>query len=113
MEGGGTLVTVSVAVPLIPFSAAVISNAPAVFPVASPPLVIVATDGLPEDQLTWLVRSAVLLFEYVPVALNCCVAPTPIDGLAGVTTNDTKTGSKLPSEKLAGVDTPAAVAVTV
>jgi hypothetical protein len=52
MEGGGTLVTVSVAVPLIPFSVAVISDEPAVFPVANPPLVIVATDRLPDDQLT-------------------------------------------------------------
>ena len=90
MAGGGTLVTVSMAVPLIPFSVAVISDEPAVSPVASPPLVIVATDGLPEVQLTWLVRSAVLVSEYVPVALNCCVAPTPIDGLAGVIASDTQ-----------------------
>ena len=84
------MATVSVAVPLIPFSAAVISDEPTVFPVASPPLVIVPTDGLPEDQLTWLVRSAVLLSENVPVALNCCAAPTSIDGLGGVTASHIK-----------------------
>ena len=82
--------TVSTVVPLTPLSVAVISDEPAVLPVASPPLVIVATDRLPEVQLTWLVRSAVLVSEYVPVALNCCVAPTPIDGLAGVIASDTK-----------------------
>jgi len=28
----------------------------------------------------------VVLSLYVPVAVNCCVSPGPIDGLAGVTT---------------------------
>jgi hypothetical protein len=44
--------TVSTVVPLTPLSVAVISDEPAVLPVASPPLVIVATDTLPENQLT-------------------------------------------------------------
>ena len=51
-DTNGALVTVSVAVPLIPLSVAVISDEPAVLPVANPPLIIVATDRLPEDQLT-------------------------------------------------------------
>jgi hypothetical protein len=65
----GAVVTVKVAVPLMPPGAvAVISEAPCPIPLASPPLVMVATDGLPEDQLTWVVKSWVLLSEKVPIA---------------------------------------------
>jgi hypothetical protein len=44
-----------------------------------------ATTLLELIQVTTLVRSAVLLSEYVPVALNCCVVPKGSVGLAGET----------------------------
>ena len=46
---------------------------------------IVATAGVAEAQVTLPVRFAVLASEYVPVALNCWLAPAAIQGLAGVT----------------------------
>ena len=36
---------------------------------------MVATEVVAEAQVTWLVRSAVELSEYVPVAVNCWVTP--------------------------------------
>jgi hypothetical protein len=76
----------------MPVSVAVIVAEPCPTPVASPRLLIVATDGALEDQLTWLVRSCVLLSEKVPVALNCCADPTVIDAFAGLTPTDTNEG---------------------
>jgi len=46
---------------------------------------MVATVVVTEDQVTELVMFCVLASENVPVAVNCCVAPLTIDGLAGVT----------------------------
>jgi hypothetical protein len=59
-------------------------------PVAKPPPpVIVATVVVPDTQLDTCVRSCVLPSVYVPVAVNCKVAPFAIDGLTGVTAIDT------------------------
>jgi hypothetical protein len=56
--------------------------------VASPPfwpLTIVATLVFPDDHSTWAVRFAVALLLYVPVAVNCSVAPMATEGFDGVT----------------------------
>jgi hypothetical protein len=57
--------------------------------VARPALVIVAADVFDEVQVTELVRSVVLLSEYVPVAWNCTVVPAGAEEFAGVTAMDT------------------------
>ena len=71
-----------------PLSAAVMLLVPTPTPVASPPAVMVATVVVAEFQLTDAVMFAVLLSLYVPVAVNCCVAPLAIVGLTGVTAID-------------------------
>ena len=48
---------------------------PAATPVARPAVVIVARPVFEEAHVTWPVKFCVLPFEYVPVAVNCCVAP--------------------------------------
>ena len=67
---------------------AVMLLVPTPTPVATPPpvpLVIVAVVVVPEVHATLVVMFAVVASLYVPVAVNCCVAPLAIDGLAGVT----------------------------
>src|SRR5438552_13214612 len=66
---------------------AVMLVVPPATPVASPPeAAIVAVAGVPEAHVTVDVISAVVLSLYVPVAVNCCVAPTfRCAGDAGVT----------------------------
>jgi len=66
---------------------AVMLVVPLATPVASPPeAVIVAVAGVPDAHVTVAVISAVELSLYVPVAVNCCVAPTfKFAGVAGVT----------------------------
>jgi hypothetical protein len=78
-------VTVSEALPLIPFSDAVIVDEPATTPVASPAALMVAVAGVPEAHVTWPLTSLVEPFASVAVATNCCVADTAIDGVPGVT----------------------------
>jgi hypothetical protein len=56
--------------------------------VANPPELMVAVAVVPDPQVTDAVRFCVLLSLYVPVAVNCCVSPLAIDGLAGVTAID-------------------------
>jgi hypothetical protein len=58
---------------------------PTARPVAIPLLLIVEEDGFDEAQMTCVVISLVVASEYVPKALNCCVAPTGIPGFVGVT----------------------------
>jgi hypothetical protein len=69
---------------------ALIVLVPAATPVAKPAAVIVATEVVADAHVTWAVRFWVLLSLYVPVAVNCCVAPVAIDGLPGVTAIDCK-----------------------
>jgi hypothetical protein len=66
---------------------------PTATPVARPALVIVATAVLDELHVTALVRFCVLLSLYVPVAVNCCVAPVASEVFAGVTAIDTSVGA--------------------
>lgn len=58
---------------------------PAATPVATPEAAIVAMLVVLEDQVTDVVRFLVEPSLYVPVAVNCWVAPTEIDAEAGVT----------------------------
>jgi len=84
-------VTVSTAVLLVILpDVAVIFELPVLRLVATPPALIEATELLLEFQVTELVRSAVLLSVYVPVAVNGCVRPLAMEGLAGVTAMETK-----------------------
>src|ERR1700733_2890522 len=53
---------------------------------------MVATTVLLELHVAELLRFCWLLSLYVPVAVNCCVPPFTIDGLAGVTAIDTNIG---------------------
>jgi hypothetical protein len=78
---------------------AVIVVGPGVTEAANPfepaALLIVATDLDEEPQVTDVVRSRVVLSEYVPVALNCCVVPKAIRGLAGVTSIEVSVAPEL------------------
>jgi len=56
-----------------------------------PPLLIVATPVVSELHCTVPVMFCVLPSVYVPVAVNCCVVPSGIDGIAGVTAIVTST----------------------
>ena len=67
--------TVNVVLPVIPLSVAEMLVLPALTAVASPALVMVATPVFEEAQVTEPVRFWVLPSEYVPVAVNCWVAP--------------------------------------
>ena len=86
-------VTVTVAVPEMLPDVAVIVVEPPAKAVANPldpaALLILATDAVDEFHVTDVVRFCVELSEYVPVAVNCCDAPTAMVGLAGVIASDT------------------------
>src|SRR2546422_11648394 len=62
---------------------------PAATDVANPcdpaALLIVATPVADELQVTWVVRSCVVLSLKVPVAVNCCFVPFAMLGFVGVT----------------------------
>src|SRR5256712_2850239 len=87
-------VTVSVVLPETPPKVAVIVVVPAATDVARPcdppALLIVATAVLDELQVTWVVRSCVVLSLKVPVAVNCWVNPSARPGLVGVTAIETR-----------------------
>jgi hypothetical protein len=78
-------VTVSVVFLEIPPEAAVMVVEPAAIEVARPALLIVATPGFEELHVTDVVISFVVLSVWVPVAVNCCLAPQIMLGLPGVT----------------------------
>src|ERR1022692_4661804 len=73
--------------------AALIVVLPGATPVANPAALIVPAAGVDDVQVTELVRFCVLESLYVPVAVNCCVPATTIEGLAGVTAIVTRTGT--------------------
>ncbi len=81
--------TESVVLPEMAPLAAEIVVLPAVALVASPSepaaLLIVATAGVLEAQVTCAVRFCVELSEKIPVAVNCWLTPLGVLGLAGVT----------------------------
>ena len=64
---------------------AVMFVVPAAIPAAKPVELMVAVAVLVEAQVALLVRSAVVLSLYVPVALNWSVPPTAIEDAAAVT----------------------------
>jgi len=64
---------VSVVLPLIVPDVAVIVVLPEATPVARPELLMVAMVLSLDDQDTEEVMTEVVLFEYVAVAVNCCV----------------------------------------
>jgi hypothetical protein len=79
----------SVALPETLPDVAVMTVDPTATDVASPEAAFtVAVAGVPELQLTLLVKSVVLLSLNVPVALNCCVRPSGMPGAPGVTAID-------------------------
>jgi hypothetical protein len=86
-------VTVREAVPEVPPQAAEITADPAATAVASPfepaALLTVATLALEVLQVAEAVRFCVVLFENVPVAVNCCVAPVVRAEVRGATAIET------------------------
>src|SRR5277367_2934955 len=88
MDWSVAAVTVRTVVPVSPFNVPETEEVPTPAAVARPALVIVATDGVAEAHVTLLVTFCVLLSLKVPVAVNCCVAPLVMLGLAGVTAMD-------------------------
>ncbi len=91
-------VTVSAVEPLIEPEVAVIVVLPCATLVANPAALIVATLVVPELHVTVPVKFCVVLLLYVPVAVNCSVAPALIEGLAGVTAIDTNVAAVTVSE---------------
>src|SRR6266540_3784335 len=83
-------VTVSVVLPETPPKVAVIVVIPAATDVARPALSIVAKAVFEELQVTWVVKSCVVLSLKVPVAVNCRVNPSGRPGLVGVTAIETR-----------------------
>jgi hypothetical protein len=71
--------------PEIPPEVAVMVVVPTETPMARPVLSIVATDVSDQPQVTCVVISWLVPLEYVPVAVNCWMAPTGMLGLTGVT----------------------------
>ena len=82
--------TVKVVEPEMLPDVALIEEVPTATPVASPLAVIVADAGVAELQVTLEVRFCVVPLLKVPVAVNCCVSPAAMDGLAGVTAMETR-----------------------
>jgi len=93
MDTSVAAVTVNVVLPEIRPNAALIVVVPANNDVASPlepaALLIVATVGVKDVQVTVEVKIFVVPSVYVPLAINCCFVPRAILGLAGVTAMDT------------------------
>jgi len=85
--------TFSVSEPETAVRCAEIVVLPAACPVASPALLKLATLGFEELQVTEFVISSVLPLEYVPVAVNCCVAPAIMPGIVGRSAIETRMGT--------------------
>jgi hypothetical protein len=113
ITGGGAAVTVSIVVPLIAPSVAVIVVDPAATAVASPAALMVAAAVEELAQVTEAVRFEVVPSLYVPVAVNCCVAPAAMDGEAGVIAMEERVGAAGVTESMAVPVTPLMVAVRV
>jgi hypothetical protein len=80
--------TVSVVLAEIPFNVAPMLVIPAAAAVARPDKLIAAVAGVPELHVALVVTFCVLPSLYVPVAVNCRVAPVTSVGFAGVTAID-------------------------
>lgn len=85
-----TVITAAVTVKLTAGELMQLSDAAiVVLPTATPvaiavALLIVATAVLPDTQSTWLVMSAVVASEYMPVAVKCVFSPLATVAVAGV-----------------------------
>src|SRR4051812_44397042 len=90
IESKAAGVTVSVVEPETAPRVAPIEDDPVATAVARPPAVMVAAAGVADTQVTWPVRSSVVLSVSVPVAVNCCASPFGTLGLSGVTAIDCK-----------------------
>src|SRR5438094_323382 len=86
-DATGTVVTVTVAVPLCPSLVAVIVAAPAVTPVTTPLPLTVATAVLLLPQLTGRPDNGLPLASF-GVAVSCTVWPTGTDAVLGLTVTD-------------------------
>jgi hypothetical protein len=93
IDTSAAAVTVSTVDPLTVPEVALTVAVPVPTLCPSPTLLIVAVVGVSEDHVAVLVRFCVLPSLNVPVAVNCCVVPNAIDGVAGVTANDTSTAA--------------------
>lgn len=91
--GIGGEVTVSVVLPVTPPLAALIVLVPAATAVARPVELMVAWAVFEELQVTLPVRFCVEPSVKVPVAMNCWVVPSGMEGLAGVTAIEASVGS--------------------
>ena len=89
IDTSAAAVTVSTVVPLTVPDVALTVAVPVPTLCPSPPLLIVAVVGVSDVHVAVLLRSCVLPSVNVPVATNCCAVPNAIEGLAGVTANDT------------------------
>jgi hypothetical protein len=89
-------VTVSVVEALMDPEVAVMTDEPAALLLARPVLLIAATLGAEELQLTEVVMFCVLPSANVPVALNSCDVPVVIEGFEGVRTIDLSCALWLP-----------------
>jgi hypothetical protein len=93
IETSAAAVTVSFVDPLTVPEVAVMLAEPTPTLCASPAvlgvLLIVAVETVSEDHVAVLVRFCVLPSVNVPVAVNCCIVPNAIDGVAGVTAIET------------------------
>src|SRR5713101_754653 len=94
IETRAAAVTVSCAVLLmlvLGSVAVMVTGPPTATPVATPLFnPMVAMPVFDEVQFADVVRFCVLLSVYVPVAVNACVRPLVIEGLAGVTAIETR-----------------------
>jgi hypothetical protein len=109
--GASGSVTVRVVEVLTLPEAAVIWATPVPIAVARPPVVIDATEGASEDQVTDAVSSSVLPSVKVPVAVNCWVARAERTGFTGVIANDSR--AAVPMVNVVVADTAPEVAVMV
>ena len=109
---GGASVTVSVAVPDLPSTVAVIVVDPASTPVAKPDELMVATEVLLLVQAKVL-PDIIVLFEVKAVALNWWVRPSSIDTDGGLTVTRSTTGGGSVTVSVAVPDFPSTVAVIV
>jgi len=111
--------TVSVVEPAIPVPGSVAETVvvPVVTLVERPRLPaafeIVATAVLEESHVTASVRSCVELSLYVPVAVNCWVVPSAIEGSVGVTAIDVRTAEETANVVESLTPVPGSVAWTV
>ena len=96
---------------MTPLSVAEIVAVPGSTAVAKPAAVIVALTVRLEDQVTCEVRSCVGPLEYVPVAVNCCVAAGAREGVAGVTAIETSCGDAVTVKTAGDEVTPLKLAV--